>query len=125
MTKDLKSINDVYITSKGDNNKELFIISALSEGDCEGIEQKDGVNQVFIDGNIYTDYGDNVSYTLHLEDSIIMWKFIWDESLFCRIPKHKVNLIFKGKNEKSFEVIKTEVITDNDKVWWGSKPSNI
>ena len=105
--------NDVYGTTLGHHNKDLYLVQTLSEGVCEGIYN----SQIFIDDKIYTEFGDTVEYTfhdgsptqtvdstLHSADSnwtdplrntcYIMWKFTWDEDKYRNIPYREV--ILKG-----------------------------
>ncbi len=114
--------NDVYMTTGDEHNKKLFITTTLSEGTCSGIYQKEGVGQVFIDDKIYTEYGDNVSYTFYTgasgqsydsalntfnnewtdnmrNVSYIIYEFWWDLDLFRGIPKRKLTM--KGKLVKN------------------------
>ena len=48
--------NFVYITTSGEENKYLHLILVLAEGECKGIYQLDGVDQIFIDDEIYTNF---------------------------------------------------------------------
>lgn len=48
--------NDVYMATTGTDNKKLWIVQTLSEGLCNGIQQVDGVDQVFLGEKLYTEY---------------------------------------------------------------------
>jgi len=49
--------NDVYMATSGDDNEIFWIVQALGEGECEGIVQDGGVDQVFLGDLLYTAYG--------------------------------------------------------------------
>lgn len=55
-------INRVYRGVSGSDNKYLHIIGTLCEGEVDGIAQENGVDQVFINNEIYTKYGSRVYY---------------------------------------------------------------
>jgi len=55
-------INQVYMGTSGANNKYIHIIGVLGEGPVNGIAQTDGVDQVFLDDQLYTAYGSLVYY---------------------------------------------------------------
>lgn len=57
--------NDVFMETSGDYHMDLYIIQTLSEGECEGINQVAGVDQILIDDKIYTDYGANITYQFY------------------------------------------------------------
>jgi len=50
-------VNWVYVGTTGDDNKYLHIIGVIGEGPINGIAQDGGVDQLFLDGNIWTDWG--------------------------------------------------------------------
>ena len=54
--------NQVYRGTSDTDNQYLHIIGVVGEGPVEGIYQDGGVDQVFLDDKIYTDYGGNVYY---------------------------------------------------------------
>lgn len=56
--------NVVFIGTTGSSNKYLHMVCGLGEGPIEGLRQVDGVDQVFLDDKIYTQYGGNVYYEL-------------------------------------------------------------
>jgi hypothetical protein len=55
-------INRVYTNFSGSDNKYLHLIGTLCEGEIEGIKQVAGVDQLFINDRLYTDYGNRVYY---------------------------------------------------------------
>ncbi len=57
--------NEVFIEATGTSNRYLWIVQTLGEGECEGLHQVAGVDQVFLNDQIYTDFGDVVSYWFH------------------------------------------------------------
>lgn len=50
-------INIVYIGTSGTDNQYLYIVGELGEGPINGIAQEDGVDQVFLDGELWTKWG--------------------------------------------------------------------
>lgn len=115
--------NDVYISTMGYHNKELWIIQTLSEGECEGIYQDGGVDQILIDDEPYTDFGSTIDYQFYSGSSTqtydtalnavdsnwtdnqrytsyIRWKFTWDENLYRGVPSRVLD--FKGKKILDF-----------------------
>ncbi len=48
----------------GSDNRYLHIIGVLCEGPIEGVVQVDGVDQIFLDGKLYTEFGDKVYYEI-------------------------------------------------------------
>ena len=59
-------INTVYIGTSGTDNKYLHIIGAIGEGPITGFVQVDGVDQLFLDGELWTKWGsDYVTYQLY------------------------------------------------------------
>lgn len=55
-------VNFAYIGSSGSDNEYLHLIGLIGEGELDSIKNVDGVDQVFLDNKIYTDFGDNVYY---------------------------------------------------------------
>jgi hypothetical protein len=49
-------INRAYVGVSGTDNRYLHIIGLIGEGEIEGIAQTGGVDQIFLDNIIYTDY---------------------------------------------------------------------
>lgn len=118
--------NDVYMTTKGSKNKTLWIIQSISEGECEGLLQEAGVDQVFVDDKLYTEFTDyatlidyvvytgtssqNYDATLNTAEpswvdnlrytAYIRWKFTWDGDQFRGVPKR--TLTWKGKKLYDF-----------------------
>jgi len=57
--------NDVFMETRGDYHRDLYIIQTLSEGECEGINQKDSIDQIFIDDHLPSYFGSKVSYQFY------------------------------------------------------------
>jgi len=57
--------NDVFIAVPPSDDTYLWIVMTLSEGECEGIYQVNGIDQVFLGDKLYTEYGALVSYWFH------------------------------------------------------------
>ena len=55
-------INRAYIGVSGSDNKYIHIIGVVGEGEVNGIGQTGGVDQVFLDDKVYTEYGSLVHY---------------------------------------------------------------
>jgi len=55
-------INQVYIGTSGTDNKYLHIIGTISEGPINGFHQVDGVDQLFLDNTIWTEFGSDYVY---------------------------------------------------------------
>lgn len=49
--------NHVFYTNSGGNNKFMWVVQNISEGECNGIKQRDGVDQIFLDDKLWTEYG--------------------------------------------------------------------
>ena len=107
--------NDVYITTTGENDKILWIVQTLSEGDCDSIVQSANVDQVWLGDKLYTEYGGFVSYQFHpgvagyavdallnaasaeWTDTLkhtcyIVWKLEYDRDYFQSIPRRTILL---------------------------------
>lgn len=48
--------NVVYLNTSGTDNKYLHMILVLAQGECDSILQVNGVDQVFLDDKLYTEY---------------------------------------------------------------------
>jgi hypothetical protein len=115
--------NRVYYGFAGANNKDLWMVLTLSEGECEGIAQIEGVDQIFLDDKIYTDFGGLVSYWFHAGTSTqtydtnlnavlpewedaqrylayMVFKCEYDKNYFQRVPKF--NVVLKGRKVYDF-----------------------
>jgi hypothetical protein len=115
--------NDVYMGTDGANNQDLWIVQSLSEGECEGVYAKEEVDQVYLDGKIYTDFGGNVTYYFHsgtitqsvdtnlnsaltewtdpLKNTCYMvWKLTNDKDYFQGLPSRQIEL--RGKKLYDF-----------------------
>jgi len=57
-------INRVYTGVSGEDNKFLHIIGNICEGEIEGIVNIGGVDQFFLDDDIYTKFGDKVYFEM-------------------------------------------------------------
>lgn len=49
--------NHAFYANSGKNNKYQWIVQNISEGECNGIKQRDGVDQIFLDDKLWTEYG--------------------------------------------------------------------
>ncbi|MCG8638490.1 MAG: phage tail protein [Desulfobacterales bacterium] len=56
--------NHWYVGSSGDDNKYLHMICVLGEGEIDSIVREGGVDQVFLDNRLHTEYGGKVYYEL-------------------------------------------------------------
>ncbi len=125
--------NDVFIEATGTDNKDLWIVQTLAEGECEGIAQVDSVDQVFLDGKLPSEFGGNVSYWFHSGSSTqtydtninaaipgwsdnlrntcyIVWKLTFDRNYFNSFPKRTV--LLKGKKLYDFRDTTTAYSTN-------------
>jgi hypothetical protein len=57
-------INECFIGNSGSNNKYLHIVGIIGEGEINGIRQIDGVDQIYLDDKLYTEYGSLVYYEI-------------------------------------------------------------
>jgi len=57
--------NDVYMAAGGTDNKELWIVQALGEGECDSIAQVESVDQVWLGDKLVSEFGSNASYWFH------------------------------------------------------------
>jgi hypothetical protein len=112
--------NDVYVKSPLSDTKYLWIVQTLSEGECDSIYTEGGIDQLFLDDKIYTEYGQgslvvtyfhsgsvDQTYDTNLNNistewidplkhvCYIIWRLEYDENYFTRFPTRKV--ILKGK----------------------------
>lgn len=107
--------NDVFATTEGNDNDKIYIVTTLSEGECDGIYEDTAVPQLFLDDLIYTDYGGNVEYEFfngasdqalcttiqdldadwndYMENTCyIVWKLTWDSDYFKGVPTRTIDL---------------------------------
>jgi hypothetical protein len=107
--------NDVYIKTTGEDNKFLWVVQTLSEGECEGILQDGGQDQVFIGDVLENDFGAFLTYTFHSGTSnqavdatlnaadalwtdplhyttYIVWKFQFNQNYYQSFPQRSVVL---------------------------------
>jgi len=126
--------NDVYVNTRGHDNHHMYVVQGLCEGECEGILQDDGVDQVFLDDTIYTEFGGNVSYWFHsgtntqsvdstlnsafsewtdplINLCYIVWKITLDRDYFNSYPRRTV--ILKGLKVYDFR---------DDTTAWSANP---
>lgn len=103
--------NDVYMYTTGSENKYLYIVQTLAEGECDSIEQRSGVDQVWLGDKLYDEYGGNVSYWFHSGTSAqtvdshipdplwtdtlrntcyIVFKLYYDKDYFLSIPTRQI-----------------------------------
>ena len=57
--------NDVFMHTSGDYHRDLYIIQTLSEGECEGIHQVGGVDQISIDDHLPSYFSGLMSYQFY------------------------------------------------------------
>ena len=118
--------NLVFATTTGTNNKYLHLVLSLSEGEVNGIHQVDSVDQIFLNGELYTesDFVDNFSYeffngsptqnvcaTLHAAypawtdcrryGAYLYCKLEYDRDKFSSIPD--ITVVLEGSLVKNFE----------------------
>jgi len=55
-------INVVYAGTSGADNKYLHYVGIIGEGPINGIAQEDGVDQLFLDGKLWTEWGSDYVY---------------------------------------------------------------
>jgi len=107
--------NDVFIEATGPNNNHLWLVQTLAEGECNGIYQSGGVDQVWLGDKLYSEYGGNVSYTFHsgsgsqtvdaalnaaiakYDDNLrhtcyLAWKLTFDKNYFQNLPNRTVEI---------------------------------
>ncbi len=107
--------NDVFISTTGASNNNLWIVQTLSEGTCNGIHQINGVPQVFLGDKLYNQFGSKVQWWFHdgnpdqvvdanLHAAIpawtdtlrntcyIVWKLTYDQNYFTSLPERTVIL---------------------------------
>ena len=111
--------NDVFIETTGSHNKSLWIAQCLGEGECDSLYQEAGVDQAFLDDDLYTLKGGNVTYWFHRGTSTqtadanlnaatggkwtdclkntcyIVWRIRYDSDYFRSVPKRLV--VVKGR----------------------------
>lgn len=107
--------NEIYFAVSGTNNEILWIVDSYCEGPCSAIHQVGGVNQLFLDGKIYTSFGGKVTYYFHngasnqVVDATLaaavpewtdrnhytcygVWRMEYDENYFMGLPNRQVIL---------------------------------
>ena len=118
--------NLVFATTTGIDNKYFHLVLSLGEGELNGIHQDEAVDQIFLNGKLYTesDFVDSFSYeffsgsatqnvcaTLHTAypdwtdcrryGAYLYCKFEYDRDKFISIPE--VTVILEGSLVKNFE----------------------
>ena len=58
-------VNICYMVTTGTNNNQLHLIGIIGEGEINGIHQVGGVDQIWLDDKLYTEYGSLVSYQVY------------------------------------------------------------
>jgi len=115
--------NDVFMESQGSSNNILWIVQNLAEGECEGIAQEGGVDQLFLGDKLWNTFGGNVSYWFHsgtasqtvnssLHSAIskwtdckhyttyIVWKLTYSQDYFQNLPERLA--LLKGRKLYDF-----------------------
>ena len=117
--------NDVFGYTGGNENRWVWLVQTLSEGECDSIYQSDGVDQIWLGDKLWNheDYGDNVSYYFHsgsgnqtvnvdlnavdekwtdpMENTCyIIIRLYYDKDYFRGIPTRQIEL--KGKKVYDF-----------------------
>ena len=136
--------NEIFIDSGGNENKWLYVIDSISEGECEGIKQVNGVDQIWLDEKPATDYPSNLyAYTFYggsstqLKDPTIfdvfpshidtytytcymVWRFKYDEDTFLRQPSR--TYLLKGLKVYDFRTASSNWVdvdvSDPDPLNW-------
>lgn len=121
--------NEVFIETGGSDNKWLYIVDNLAEGECEGIAQVDGQDQIWLDDIIISEFPTSIrSYWFHygtstqtydtnvhdvnsqwVENKIhvcyMVWKLKADTDYFMRKPSRVIQL--KGLKVYDFRTYTT------------------
>jgi len=122
--------NDVYMGTSGSTNNILWVVSTLSEGECDGVVEEDSVAQIFLGDKLISEYGIYADYTFHsgsasqvadadlvtateAKDTIddrwsdplrntcyIVYKFTWSRDYFQGLPQRTIEL--KGRKVYDF-----------------------
>ena len=58
-------VNVCYMITTSTNNNELHLVGIIGEGEINGIHQVGGVDQIWLDDKLYTEYGSLVSYQVY------------------------------------------------------------
>ena len=58
-------VNICYMVTTGTNNNQLHLIGIIGEGEINGVHQVGGVDQIWLDDKLYTEYPGLVSYTVY------------------------------------------------------------
>lgn len=58
--------NDVFLTASGNDDRRLWIVQTLSEGECEGLAQNgESQDEVYLSDKHYTEYDGKLVYYFH------------------------------------------------------------
>lgn len=110
--------NDVFRSTTGTDGRYLWIVQTLAEGECEGINQVDGVDQAWLGDKLASEFGALVTYWFHSGSAsqtvdanlqaafpewndplrntcYIVWKLEFDPNYFQSLPTRMVEL--KGR----------------------------
>lgn len=116
--------NDVFAEAQGTDNKVLWMVQNLAEGECEGIVQDEwSVDQIFLGDKLWNTFGGNVEYWFHsgsasqtvdshLNSAIIkwtdckhyttylVWKLTYNQDYFQNLPERMT--LLKGRKLYDF-----------------------
>jgi len=118
--------NEIFINSGGNENKYLYIVDSLGEGECEGlhVDPITGITQVWLDEILHNEYPSNLkSFTFHSGASNqtedldlaaafpshtdhykytcnVVWRLKYDEDYFVRTPSR--TYLLKGRKVYDF-----------------------
>ncbi len=122
--------NDIFISVQPSDPKYLWVVQTLSEGECEGIEQYEDNDLIFINNKLVSSYPDDlITYTFHngsntqvvdtnlhnefsdwtdplRNTAYIVFRFKYDKQYFNGIPLR--HIVLKGKKIFDFN---TETFT--------------
>jgi len=126
--------NDVFIETKGNNNKYMWVVQNLAEGLCDNIGTNDeGIKELYLDDKLYTGYGSKVKFwfyrghtgqvyngSLNAQFSdwkenkhntcYMVWRLTYDEDVFVTFPKR--NVVLKGLRVYDFRTATTAYSTN-------------
>ncbi len=58
-------VNIIYMVTAGSSNDELHLVGVIGEGEINGIHQVGGVDQIWFNDKLYTEYSGLVSYQVY------------------------------------------------------------
>ena len=126
--------NDVYGYTFGNENRGLYLVQTLSDGECDSLIRSGGADQVWFGDKLWNTFGGNVSYWFHsgasnqtvdtnlngvdsgwtdaLENTCyIVFKLDYDKDYFRGIPVRQIEL--KGRKLYDFR---------DDTTTWSDNP---